>query len=98
MSPIQINAIGMAWVGVWGFLFFVYPQFACRLFRVRNPTPARLKMVRIIGAIELALVVSGLVLTAIFGLELSTQPDFLPTNAKNPPASLYSRETHSASR
>jgi hypothetical protein len=68
MSQIQAYALGNVWVGGWGFLFFVYPELVCRLFRIRNPTPRRVKMIKITGAVELALVFTGSIFVAIFGL------------------------------
>jgi len=62
-------ALGVVWVGGWGFLFFAYPEIVCRIFRVKNPTPKRLKLIRTTGAIELALVFIGAVGVAIFGID-----------------------------
>jgi hypothetical protein len=68
ISESRFFALAIAWVGGWGFLFFNNPQLICRLGRVRNPTLRRLRMVKIIGAIELAIVFTSCILTAVFGL------------------------------
>jgi hypothetical protein len=68
ISQAQMFALGVAWVGGWGFLFFTNPAFICRLSRIKNPTAKRLKLVKVVGAVELSLVFTGLILTAIFGL------------------------------
>jgi hypothetical protein len=68
ISQIRIFALAIAWVGGWGFLFFTNPQLICRLFRVKNPTPKRLREIKITGAIELALVFTGCIVTAVFGM------------------------------
>jgi hypothetical protein len=48
-------------------MFFAYPELVCRLFKVKNPTPKRLRIMKIIGAIELGLTLISSVLVAIFG-------------------------------
>jgi hypothetical protein len=68
ISQIRMFALGIAWVGGWGFLFFTNPQLSCKLFRIKNPTPKRLRAIKITGAIELALVFTSCVLTAVFGM------------------------------
>jgi hypothetical protein len=67
ISEVRLFALGVIWVGGWGFLFFAYPEFVCKLFRAKNPTPKRLKFMKITGAIELALVFLSAVGIAIFG-------------------------------
>ncbi len=67
ISQAQLYALGVVWVGGWGFLFFTYPALVCRIFRVKNPTPKRLKLIKITGAVELAIVFTASVLCAIFG-------------------------------
>jgi len=52
-------ALGVVWVGGWGFMFFAYPELVCRIFRVKNPTLKRLKLIKITGAVELVLVFSA---------------------------------------
>jgi hypothetical protein len=68
ISEVRLFALGVIWVGGWGFLFFAYPEIVCKLFRVKNPTSKRLKLIRIAGAIELALVFFSAVGVAIFGI------------------------------
>jgi hypothetical protein len=68
ISRAQMFALGVAWVGGWAFLFFTNPGFICRLARIKNPTAKRLKFIKVMGAVELSLVFTGSVLTAIFGL------------------------------
>jgi hypothetical protein len=60
MSTIQFYALGLIWVGGWGFLFFAHPAAMCRLARI-EATPSRLRRIRNIGAIELA----GVYLSAV---------------------------------
>lgn len=67
ISFVRLYALGILWVGGWGFLFFAYPELVCRLFRVKNPTPKRVKVIRITGAIELGRAFTSAVLVAIFG-------------------------------
>jgi hypothetical protein len=67
ISQAQIYALGVVWVGGWGFMFFVYPELVCRIFRVKNPTLKRLKLIKITGAVELAIVFTASILCAIFG-------------------------------
>jgi hypothetical protein len=67
ISQAQMYALGVVWVGGWGFLFFTYTDLVCRIFRVKNPTPKRLKLVKITGAVELAIVFTASILCAIFG-------------------------------
>jgi hypothetical protein len=45
-------------VGGYGFLLFFYPEVALRVFR-QTATPNKLKLAKTIGAIELALVLFG---------------------------------------
>jgi hypothetical protein len=68
ISEARLFALAVAWVGGWGFLFFTYPQLICRFGRVKNPTPKRLRIVKVTGAVELAIVFTSCVLTALFGL------------------------------
>jgi hypothetical protein len=51
----QMLALEVIWVGGWGFLFFEYPKFVCRIFR-QEPTENRLRNVRRTGGLELAIV------------------------------------------
>jgi hypothetical protein len=67
ISEVRLFALGVIWVGGWGFLFFAYPEIVCKLLRAKNPTPKRLRLMRITGAIELALVFLSAVGIAIFG-------------------------------
>ena len=67
ISQVQMYALGVVWVGGWGFMFFAYPELVCRIFRVKNPTPKRLKLIKITGAVELDLVFSASIGYAIFG-------------------------------
>ena len=67
ISQAQIYALGVVWVGGWGFMFFVYPELLCRIFGVKNPTLKRLKLIKITGAVELAIVFTASILYAIFG-------------------------------
>ena len=67
MSKLQMFALGVFWVGGWGFLFFEYPELMCRIFRVKNPTPKRLRFARVMGAVELGIVFTGAVLTFVWG-------------------------------
>jgi len=67
ISQAQSYALSVAWVGGWGFLFFTYPEGLCRIFRMKSPTPKRIKLIRITGAIELAIVFISSILCAIFG-------------------------------
>ncbi len=66
-SFVRLYALGIVWVGGGGFLFFAYPEVVCRLFRMKNPTPKRLRIMRITGAIELGLTFSSAVVVVIFG-------------------------------
>jgi hypothetical protein len=68
LSSAQFYALSVVWVGGLGFMFFSYPELVCRMFRVKNPTPKRLKLVKITGAVELALLFVGSLSVAIFGL------------------------------
>jgi len=68
MSQTQVFALAVVWVGGWGFLFFTNPAFICRLGMSKNPTAKKLKTVKVIGAVEFALVFVALVLTAVFGV------------------------------
>jgi len=67
ISQAQMYALGVVWVGGWGFMFFAYPELVCQIFRVKNPTPKRLKFIKITGAVELVLVFSASIGYAIFG-------------------------------
>ena len=66
MSELQMFALGVIWVGGWGFLFFEYPELMCRLFRVQNPTPKRLRFARVMGAVELGIVFTSAVLAFVW--------------------------------
>lgn len=68
ISEARFFALAVAWVGGWGFLFFTNPQLICRLGRIKNPTSKRLRIIKIMGAVELAIVFTSCVLTAVFGL------------------------------
>ena len=67
ISQTQIHVLIVVWVGGWGFLFFAYPELVCRIFRLKNPTPKRLKFIKITGAVELGIVFTAFVAYAIFG-------------------------------
>ncbi len=67
ISQVQMYALGVVWVGGWGFMFFAYPELVCRIFRVKNPTLKRLKLIKITGAVGLVLVFSASIGYAIFG-------------------------------
>jgi len=60
-------SLAVAWVGGWGFLFFSYPQLVCRIGRVKVPTPRRLKLIKMTGAVELAILLASCILVGIFG-------------------------------
>jgi hypothetical protein len=66
LSSEQMSALGVIWVGGWGFLFFDYPQIVCRIF-FREPTPKRLRNIRIMGAVELAIVFASAIITFVCG-------------------------------
>ena len=68
ISQTRLFALGVAWVGGWGFLFFTNPQLICRLGRVKNASPKKLRMIKATGAVELAIVFVSCLLTAVFGL------------------------------
>jgi hypothetical protein len=55
MSELQFFSLGVIWVGGFGLFAFSYPEKFLRLFR-RRPTVSQLRAVRIMGAIELAVV------------------------------------------
>jgi hypothetical protein len=67
ISQAQMYALSVVWVGGWGFLFFTYPELVCRIFRVKNPTPKKLKLIKIMGAVELAIVLTASILYGILG-------------------------------
>jgi hypothetical protein len=67
ISQAQLYALGVVWVGGWGFMFFAYPELVCRIFRVKNPTPKRLKFIKIMGAVELGIVFTASIGYAIWG-------------------------------
>jgi len=48
-------------------MFFAYPELVCRIFTVKYPTPKRLKLIKITGAVELAIVFSASIGCAIWG-------------------------------
>ncbi|MGA9057176.1 MAG: hypothetical protein WB763_11760 [Terriglobia bacterium] len=66
ISHEQFFALGVVWVGGWGFLFFNYPSVVCRISR-QGPTTKRLHRMRIMGAVELAIVFISAVATFIGG-------------------------------
>jgi len=66
LSELQMFALGVIWVGGWGFLFFEYPEFTCRMFR-KKPTEKWLRFSRITGAVELGIVFTSAVLTFVWG-------------------------------
>jgi hypothetical protein len=68
LSSVQFYALGDAWVGGWGLVFFAYPERICRMFGLKKPTPKRVKLVKIIGGVELALLLIGGLSVAMFGL------------------------------
>ena len=53
-------------VGGYGLLLFAYPESALRIFK-QNPTPNKIKLAKVVGAIELALVLTGFLAYAIAG-------------------------------
>ena len=55
MTELQFFALGVLWVGGWSFLFFDYPAVACRLLFHAPPTPKRLRLMRKMGAVGLAI-------------------------------------------
>jgi hypothetical protein len=69
ISTAQMYALGVIWVGGWGFVFFSFPEVVCRIFRLKNPTPKRLKLIKIIGAVELAIVFVASLGYAIIGFD-----------------------------
>ena len=68
ISQARMFALGVAWVGGWGFLSFTNPGLICRLSRVKHPTAKRLKFIKVVSAVNLFLVFASAILTAIFGL------------------------------
>jgi len=56
-------------VGGWGLVFFSFPEVVCRIFRLKNPTPNRLKLIKIIGAVELAIVFVASLGYALIGFQ-----------------------------
>jgi hypothetical protein len=67
LSHAQMYALCVVWVGGWGFVFFSFPEVGCRIFRLKDRTPKRLRLVKIIGAIELAIVFVACAGYAILG-------------------------------
>lgn len=55
LSHEQLFALGVLWVGGWGFLCFTYPDALCRILR-RDATPKRVRLIRLQGAIGLIIV------------------------------------------
>ncbi len=53
LSREQTLALGVIWVGGWGFLFFNYPSAICKIMK-HEAAPTRLRLIRIVGAIGLA--------------------------------------------
>jgi hypothetical protein len=53
-------------VGGYGLLLFVNPELALRIFQ-QNPTPNKVRLAKIVGAIELGLAILGVLTYAIFG-------------------------------
>jgi len=68
ISQTQEFAIGIIWVGGWGFAFFTYPELVCKIFGPRTPIPKRVKWARATGAVALAIVFVSCVGVALFGL------------------------------
>ena len=69
ISHEQGFALGVIWVGGWGFLFFNYPASICRMSR-QEATPKRLRLIRIIGAIELVIVLCSAMAEFVWGFFL----------------------------
>jgi hypothetical protein len=69
ISTAQMYALCVAWVGGWGLVFFSFPEVVCRIFRLKNPTPNRLKLIKIIGAVELAIVFVASLGYALIGFQ-----------------------------
>jgi hypothetical protein len=67
ISEERLLALAVAWVGGWGFLAFTYPELISRLGVVKNPTPQRLRRIKMMGAVELIIVFTSCILVAIFG-------------------------------
>jgi hypothetical protein len=66
MGIAQALAAGVVWVGGWGFLFCNYPKIVFQILR-KEPTPKRLHRIRVMGAIELAIVYISALGTLILG-------------------------------
>jgi len=64
----EIFPSGVIWVGGFGFLCFAYPSVVCRITR-QEPTPERLRLFKIMGAVELIAVylsAVGIVISGFF--------------------------------
>lgn len=60
------SGLAVLLVGGYGLLLFAYPELALRIFK-QNPTPNKINLAKIVGAIELALVLTGFLAYAIAG-------------------------------
>jgi hypothetical protein len=69
MSNTLAHAIAMLWVGGFGLLFFAFPETACRVFRVQNPTPRSFRAVKIFGGIAILSVLVGALVYAIWAFD-----------------------------
>jgi hypothetical protein len=58
LSREQMLAFGVVWVGGMGLVFFLHPEVICRMFK-QDPTPRRLRIIHVIGAVELWIVFCG---------------------------------------
>ncbi len=68
ISDAQFFALGVVWVGGWGFVFFTWPEKVCQLFRVRPFSEKRVRLAKVMGGIGLALTFISALSVAIFGL------------------------------
>jgi hypothetical protein len=59
-------ALAFFLVGGYGLLLFIDPELALRIFQ-QNPTPNKIRLAKIVGAIELGLAILGVLTYAIFG-------------------------------
>ena len=60
------SALAFLLVGGYGLLLFANPELALRIFQ-QNPTPIKVRLAKIVGAIELGLALLGVLVYAIFG-------------------------------
>jgi hypothetical protein len=58
------SALAGLLVGGYALLSFAYPELALRTFK-QNPTPNKIKFAKVVGPIELALVLAGFLAYAI---------------------------------